>query len=264
MDKTQKITQRKKNSKYWKSRAIKMEDDSQKKAEKLSKLTKREYIRSLSRINQKVDGLYAELLNMNWETLTRTDLYRLNHWNSLRRTIEEEITGLATSQTNRLTDLLIDVASEAFGLNIQTFGREFNLIDEMSIRGIVDQDWSGIKYSERIWRNANAFNSRVLNDIESIVVEGKNPQTVKRALRKDFGVSFNEADRLIRTETSRAFNSAALESYKEYADFVEILTEPGCCEICQDYKGVEFSVQAEIPMIPAHPNCRCTYVPIIK
>ena len=47
-----------------------------------------------------------------------------------------------------------------------------------------------------------------------MIVAGTNPQDIIDMLRYDFGVAYNVAERLIRTEASHAYNTAALESYK--------------------------------------------------
>ena len=78
----------------------------------------------------------------------------------------------------------------------------------------------------------------------------------------DLNVSYNTANRLIRTEASYTFNSANKERYQEMgAKQIEIFIEDDACEECQNLKGVyDFDV---VPIVPIHPNCRCCYLPVV-
>ena len=79
-----------------------------------------------------------------------------------------------------------------------------------------------------------------------------------------------EAERIARTEVNAASNGAELEAYKqsEVIEKKEWLAEPDACEVCLNLNGevVElnktFSEGFDTP--PAHPNCRCTILPVIE
>ena len=75
------------------------------------------------------------------------------------------------------------------------------------------------------------------------------------------------AEMIARTEHARAVNNGTLQAYANYGvTEVEIVTagDDLVCDICNDIEEqgrVLISVAAE--MLPAHPNCRCTYVACI-
>lgn len=78
-----------------------------------------------------------------------------------------------------------------------------------------------------------------------------------------------ESERIARTEVMKASNSAELESYKQSGviEKKEWLAEPDACEVCSNLNGEvvglkkSFSEGFDYP--PAHPNCRCTILPVI-
>ena len=261
MTKTKKNEKR--NAKYWKDRAIRMEDDKEKMAEALSERTRRSYIRSFKRLNSDIDALYAEILDRGIENMSRTELYNLEKYMRLRAKIAEETEGLAIKDNKDLEDLLNKIAVGTYESNLKEMGFDFNLLNEQQAKAIASQNWTGIKFSSRIWGNANSFNARVMSDIEEMVIGGKGPDQLKKKLIEDYSIKFHEADRLIRTEASHAYNSAALQSYTEAGCAeIDFLAESDCCELCEPYSGQRYPV-TEAPVIPVHPNCRCTYLPVV-
>ena len=255
--------QEKKNAKYWKDRAIRMEEDKEAAAEALSERTRQSYIRSFKRLNKDIDALYAEILSRGIEDMRATDLYNLHRYVSLRKKIAEEVEGLAIEDNERLAKLLDDIALGAYESNCKEMGIDFSILSEQQAKAIASENWTGVKFSDRIWGNANDFNSRVMSDIEELILGGKNPDQLKKKLIEDYSIKFHEADRLIRTEASHAFNSAALQSYKDAGlSEVDFLAESDCCDLCKPYRKKRFPI-GDAPVIPVHPNCRCTYLPVV-
>lgn len=253
----------KKNAKYWKDRAIRMEESKEAQAEALSEKTRKSYIRSFHTLERYIDALYAQILDEGLESMTRTDLYNLQKYVRLRDKIAEENQHLAVKDNKNLEKLLDDIAVETYRSNLEEMGFDFNILSEQQAKAIASQNWTGIKFSDRIWGNANDFNARVMNDIEDMIIRSKSPDQLKKKLIEDFSVKFHEADRLIRTEASHAYNSAALQSYTDAGlHEVDYLAESDCCELCEPYSDRRFPVN-DAPVIPVHPNCRCTYLPVV-
>lgn len=253
----------KRSNQYWLDRAKKLEADKEKRSEQLSRRVKVAYAQSYKRICDRLDQLEAEILDKGGTVTTRSELYRLNKWTALRESLAKELGSLATHQTEQLTEHLTKIALDTFGVNMKTFGTQFNHIYEMQAKQIVMTDWSGQLFSARLWQNANAINARVVEDLEKLVIEGANPSKVKKELMRDFNIGYHEADRLIRTESSHVYNTAAIESYKAAGcDSVDFLAEDDCCDICEESSGVRYPID-DAPSIPVHPNCRCTYIPVV-
>ena len=253
----------KRNAKYWRDRAIQMEEDKEALARMLSENTRESYVRTFKRLERYIDALYAEIKDKGKETLTRTDLYNLRKYAALRDKIAKENERLAVKDNKNLEKLLDDIAVGTYKSNLKEMGLDFTILSEQQARAIASQNWTGIKFSDRIWGNANDFNTRVMNDIEEMVIGGRSPDKLKKKLIEDFSIKFHEADRLIRTEASHAYNSAALQSYIDAGCAeVDFLAESDCCDLCEPYSGKRYPVD-DAPVIPVHPNCRCTYLPVV-
>jgi len=257
-------TNEKRNAKYWKGRAIEMEEAKEELAKELSKRTKKSYARSYKRLIKYIDALFAEIQDKGLENISRTDLYNLQKYAALRNKIAKEIGDLAVDDNKKLSKLLDDIAVGTYKSNLKQMGLDFTILSEQQARAIASQNWTGIKFSERIWGNANDFNTRVMNDIEEMVIGGRSPDNIKKKLIEDYSIKFHEADRLIRTEASHAYNSAALQSYIDAGcTEVDFLAESDCCDLCEPYSGKRYPIN-DAPVIPVHPNCRCTYLPVVE
>ena len=258
------MTKEQKNAKYWKARAIEQEAGidnlSSATSEKMAKL----YRRSFRKLNAEINALYAEILDKGLEEITRTELYSLNHYIALREAVAREAEGLAVEQNEALSELLEHITIDTYESNMEALGLDFSIISEYSAKAIATENWSGISFSSRIWKNAEGFNIRVMEDVESLVIGGKMPADVKKQLMEDYNVGWREADRLIRTESSRAYNKSAKDSYISAGiQEGEYLAESDCCDICREFKGRRLPL-GEFPELPMHPNCRCTIAPIVE
>ena len=253
-----------KNNKYWRERAIREEAGVDKLSEQTSNKMAESYRRSYRRLEGEINALYAEILDKGLENISRTDLYNLNHYTRLRDAVAKEVKDLAQEEQKALGSLLDIVAIDTYRSNCEELGIGFDLVQELNAKAIVTENWSGITYSNRIWKNADGFSTRVMDDVESLITGGKMPADVKKKLMEDYSVSWNEADRLIRTESSHAYNKAAKDSYTAAGiDKCEYLAESDCCEICAEFKGRKMPT-LDFPELPMHPNCRCTIAPIVE
>ena len=260
---TKNKTKNKKSARYWKDRAIRMEEEKEQLAQKLSKRTQNAYVRSFMRLENDIDSLLAEVQAKGPDGVTRTELYNLQKYVKLRNKIAKEVGGLATKDSKALDRLLYQIAVDTYKSNLEEFGIDFSMFSEQQAKAIASQNWTGVKFSDRIWGHANEFNARVMTDLEEMIVQGKSPDRIKKKLMEDYSIKFHEADRLIRTEASHAYNTAALQSYLDAGcEQVDFLAEKDCCELCEPYSGKRYPA-AYAPTIPVHPNCRCTYLPVV-
>lgn len=163
--------------------------------------------------------------------------------------------------------LAAELFYEVIGVTLADFGKQ-DLLQSLNMEELMAQvlnaEWSGTSYSKRIWHNTNQLAVELEKQLEMLVAAGKNPDQIKAELKRRFNVSYRVADRLIRTESSYIYNAAALESYKRAGvEKVEFLAEADCCDLCVEHRHKCFSIDA-LPLVPVHPNCRCTYVPIVE
>lgn len=242
---------------YWEKRIKAEEEGASEIARHFSAVQKECYLDALERIEDELYKLYAQVKDKGAESLTRSQLYQYSRYVSLHNAISTEVYGIARLQENTI----MKSVTEVFG-KVREVPADVVRNKEL-LQQLLQSKWSGKNYSERVWHNAEQLANKLQDAITDLLVLGKDSDTIKNEIEKQFGVSLSAADRLLRTETSHAYNQAALQRYTDMGvDKIELLIEPDACEKCLIYDGKKFDLR-NVPVIPIHPNCRCTYLPII-
>ena len=103
------------------------------------------------------------------------------------------------------------------------------------------------------------------------VLEGINPLEMARRMTRRIGIGLNRARTIARTEVIRSFNEANLDTYEQYGvrgvtASVEFSTagDSRVCQRCAGLQGTIVSVAQARGVIPVHPNCRCTWLPVLE
>lgn len=139
-----------------------------------------------------------------------------------------------------------------------------NTVDNLPQRAgeIATASFNVATYSDRIWTHQAMLKSELDNLLREGLIQGRNPRVLARHLQKRFGVSRENALRLMRTELARVQTEAQKESYERngYAEY-EYIAEPTACPICKALNGNTYSVKdmtvgKNAP--PMHPNCQCS------
>lgn len=248
------------NEKYWQDRVLKGQKQADKINNAFTKQQKKLYKKSYKTIINYLNDLLVDIES--GAEITRTQLYTAEKYIKL---LEEINKSAALIHNQQLKDLEKAV-HEAYSIKIGTpakVSKEFNILNKQQESLILNTNWSGKSFKDRVGINANQFAGRVKDKITNAIILGKNPDSIKRELMKEYDIAFNVADRLVRTETAYAYNQASINQYKqEGLQKVKILVEPGACDICRDYNNKVYVLGTE-PFIPAHPDCRCAYIPVV-
>ena len=133
------------------------------------------------------------------------------------------------------------------------------------VRRIVDADFYGTNFSERIWGRTGYYSKmrkEVFGSLNRIYTDMDGYRTERNRLMRKFQASEYEAMRLLRTESSRIRADAAVESYKtnEATHYIYV-AEAGACELCAEWAGKAIPVEQAEPgynMNPLHPSCKCS------
>ncbi|MBO5664246.1 MAG: minor capsid protein [Bacteroidales bacterium] len=127
---------------------------------------------------------------------------------------------------------------------------------------IVNASFHNAKFSDRIWMYQDLMKADLSKLLQSGLIQGKNPRTLARELKKTFNTSTFNAERLMRTELARVQTEAQKQSFERNGfDEYEFIVNAGCCDICQGLNGKHFPVSKMMPgenAPPIHPHCRCS------
>ena len=123
----------------------------------------------------------------------------------------------------------------------------------------------------RSLKMAKLVNDTTRSELRAVLVEGfsggESIPKITRRIRDFYANGYEKrAPMVARTEVIAASNEGSLWRYEkegiEKAEFFAALDERTCDE-CMGFHGQEFTISEAHGLIPVHPNCRCTYIPVV-
>lgn len=137
------------------------------------------------------------------------------------------------------------------------------------VRAIVNSDFKGAVWSERLWSNMDATRKEVERAAANALTRGRHPNEFVPELKKKLGVSTYEANRLLVTETARVQSEAQKLHYQETLDedreieFIAKLDDRTSKQ-CRHADGDRIKVKDIVIGVnfpPLHAHCRSTTAP---
>ena len=260
------------NEQYWIDRANRRMDGYQISAIKQARIINRSYNQTCSYVQSEI----AKILRHIGDEDSLAYEYRMRRLNALlanTRKMMQELYGITLNDT---TEFLRNIIPEAYYHTIfdvaQGAGEQpvFSAVNTRLIDKIVNDQWSGKNYSQRIWWNTSKLSEDVQQLLTTAAMSGESIYKTSRRLSERFGESMNNSVRLIRTETTYACNQAEMASYKsldiDRYKFVATL-DTRTSTICQKLDGKVFATkdaQAGKNLPSMHPNCRSTTIPYFE
>ena len=186
-----------------------------------------------------------------------------------------EIRNIAISEVAIVTSILATICALAYYRTAYEIEKSigaaisFSLLRKEVIDEIVNFNWSGISFSQRIWNNANALANALRTELYIGIQQGESIDKIAKRIEKQFNSKAYQSQRLIRTESARVISSAQEKIYAEsnvvkyliYTATLDFRTS----EICRSRDGKKWRIDdPNRPVIPAHPNCRSCWIPAIE
>ena len=218
-------------------------------------------------VNESMGKYNLKLTNMSIKA-------RITRYQALEKQIDAILQRLyAIEYEHKGKELLKEVYTDAYyrtWFNIDRyhgFHQEFAQINPRTIDALIKYPWNGANFSSRIWKQKDHMLQVLTEDITTMLVQGKNPQTLAEDFAKRFNTKEYEAYRLLHTESSFIIEQGTLAAYKE--DGVEkyqILAtlDMKTSDICREQDGEIYEIDKATVGVnypPFHPFCRTTTVP---
>ncbi|WP_061515044.1 minor capsid protein [Leuconostoc mesenteroides] len=183
----------------------------------------------------------------------------------LKLEIDFRILQASNAQSETFTAYL--AKESAYIYSVLSVGNGIKTLNEREIESILQMEWSGASYSQRIWRDNDVLANKLKDELVKAAINGTNPRVTAKKLRDTFGGTKPNTERLVRTESTYVANASTAKRYdnmgvKEY-EFVAVL-DSRTSSICREMNGQTFPLSEFMPGTNApamHPNCRSTIVP---
>ena len=256
---------------YWIERSAKAQAAlTNKSIKETEKQLKKYYGKSMEKVLGQFEKTYNKVILSISEGKepTPADLYKLDTYWKLQGQMKIELQKLGDKQISLLSkkfELLFSNVYYAFAVP----GTElFNTLDTAIVQQMINQIWvaDGVSWSQRVWNNTSKLQETLNEQLIHCVVAGKKTTELKKLLQEQFGVSYNSADSLVRTEMAHIQTTAAQKRYEDYGiKEVEVLVDEDerTCPICSKLEGKRVPIHGIMP-VPAHPRCRCSIIPVIE
>ena len=272
------------NKAYWRRREMRQRANLyDKTVTDLDKELGKQYLRVSEKLKREFLSTIEELKSKEG-VIQPSDLYRSDRYYRLMNQVNEELSNLALKQNKAFENTMPKVYEEQSLIENRVLGDKFGLystVDKEAAKRVVDELWcsDGKGLSDRIWKNKDYLMQSLEQSLFDFVSMGQPTaqltqdlisaqmgrpfSELSNILDKDFREAYNNARRLVRTETARVQNRATQDRYKD-AGFTKyrIVAEPDCCEVCDDLSKQVFDIDDLV--IPAHPNCRCAMAAITE
>lgn len=184
---------------------------------------------------------------------------------------------LAKTQGWQLNGLMREVYTDsvyktAYETQKVTGFENFRAVRERQIEEAISKPWApdGADFSSRIWKNKTQLINSLQTDITQSLMTGTSTAQLSEKIAARFNTSYNQAYRLVETETAYIQERAMLDTYDELGlEQYQIcaVLDSKTSEICQDLDGKVFDrkdAKPGITMPPFHCHCRSTTVPYIE
>lgn len=203
--------------------------------------------------------LYNATMKINRLELLKAQigLHMVDGFDQIDKLMGEYLTDEAVAEYERQAGILGTTLTEA-----DTLERAHN---------IVDASFYNATYSERIWSHQDNLRDAIATELQKGLIAGNSSRQMARRIKDQFGVSQDDAFRLMVTEFRRVQTDVAMDSYKsqDIEKYMYMAVNPNACPICRELNNKVYDVEgAEIgnpdhPLPPMHPRCHCTTAPYL-
>lgn len=198
---------------------------------------------------------------------TPADLYKLAKYYEMQSQVAAELTKLGDKQAALLSKQFIDEYMSVYESLAIPGDDAFKTIDRQAAEQAINQIWcaDGKSWSQRIWTNTDDLKQTLNDELIKCVISGKKTSELTKLLQERFGVSYNRAATVVRTETAHIQTQAAQQRYTDYGiTEVEVFADEDerRCDVCGKLHQKKFPIGGTMP-VPAHPNCRCCILPVV-
>lgn len=201
--------------------------------------------------------------------LSLSDMHKQNRLTKLNKSMEGIVKGLG-EQTEALANENMREGFESTYANVrESLGDiEFAMPNKKLMEDMLERPWLGSNFSSRMWKNQTRLVAALNDQLLTGLQQGKTVAEMAIGLNNIMGTGFNNAHRLVRTETMHYLNNAALQGYKDAGcNKVQIwaATDERTCGTCGigGYHEKVYPLD-KAPILPLHANCRCTYLPVVE
>ena len=200
---------------------------------------------------------------------------RLEHLRQVQVQLDMVMQDVYRQEKAISTDFYTDLAKESYYSSIYNIqqradaGFSFSHVSAKLIDKVINSQWSGKHYSERIWGNTQALAQDLKEELLVNLVTGRTNRETAEIISNKFGQGASNARRLVRTESNYVSTEMNFKAYEECGieEYLYLATlDLRTSLICRKLDGKIFPVrerQIGKNCPPMHPWCRSTTISVL-
>ena len=253
-----------KNSEYWEKRIANSTWKTYNSLEEKNKALLEMYQEASLSIS---DELYRVAEKMKTGTPTLSDMHKFNRLTGLQKNMENIIRELGEDVEKFANKNIQDGIQDAYkNVMVGLGATEFDRVPSEVMEQMMRTPWQGNTFSKRLWKNTQVLASNLNDILVNGLTQGKTVTEMAIQLNNAMNTGFNVCHRLVRTETMHYLNESSKRAYKDGGcEEVQYWAakDERTCEICGAKHEKVYKVD-KAPVLPLHPMCRCTFLPIVQ
>ena len=175
--------------------------------------------------------------------------------------IYKKLSGLIITNYKTISDKEVKVLNSILESTVnKTFKFYSYNADLKDIRKIIESNFKGKHFSDRVWKNEKEVANHLQSQIKKFIDGKVNVNQIKNDIQKTFNTSAYNAKRLVTTEVSRCQN----EAFRKLCEETNVkkvkrnaILDSRTCDDCYPLNGKIYDLK-DMPQI-SHPMCRCFY-----
>ncbi|MGU8469996.1 minor capsid protein [Clostridium perfringens] len=220
------------------------------------------YSKAIEDINKEVAYLLSRVES---GEITRSELYNYKRLMKLTQNMNNAMFELAFKVDNYTEEQIREAIIRSYKNINEALQADFSMNNDKLVEMLFANNWSGEMFSERIWSNTGDLAAKLNMLLKEHLIRGSSIAQITKLIHSKLNAHLKNTLRVVRTETMHYLNAASLQSYKDAGvEEVEMLAakDERLCEVCGSEHGKIYPIN-EAPILPLHPNCRCTIVPVV-
>lgn len=253
-----------KNSEYWEKRVAEPIWNLYNSLEEKNRALLEMYQEASNNISEELYKLTEKIQS---STPTLSDMHKYNRLTNLQNNMSSIIKELGLNVENFGKKNMYEGFSKNYKATMEALGQiDFSMPNTKLMEEMLNRPWLGSNYSERLWKNTKVLAMNMNEILTTGLQQGKTVTEMVIQLNNRMNNGFNEAHRLVRTETMHYLNESSFKAYED-AGCKEVqlwaASDERTCPRCGVKHGNIYRMK-DRPSLPLHANCRCTYLPVIE
>lgn len=219
-------------------------------------------------------------LNEGWmkELENASAKYHISRLEALKIQTQQSMEVLFGNQLDEVDKMVSNIYTNNYYHTMYEMQKGFNVgfdiasIDNNKLSKLINKPWAVDErnFSERIWGNKTVMINELHQQLTSMCLTGKSPDSVIKYMEKKFNTSKAQAGNLIMTESSYFSSLAQKDCFKDLdVEKYEIVAtlDSRTSAICQEQDGKVYNMNDYQPGVtapPFHNYCRSTTVPYFE